>query len=205
MTRKNVKTRGNSNTTKVTTGSKFEAKHHREVRKAAMKVDFQSGLLTRGQICDKYGVWRSTLSKYENSGDWAYASKREAALASMHTKMIQKYSEGRATYSDQHLEELNTLKDSVLNAKSKEDLELWVLKAEAVMKIIRSERIALAMPNEYKYIEQKNENVYRVEDALKELDVQMGHPKKEPIIDGEFSHSVTDNPLSPADVVPDSN
>jgi len=50
------------------------------------------------------------------------------------------------------------------------------------MKIIRSERIALAMPNEYKYIEQKNENVYRVEDALKELNVQM-HGE---VIEGEI-------------------
>ena len=58
-------------------------------------------------------------------------------------------------------------------------------KAKTVMDIIRSERIALAMPNEYKYIEQRNENVFRVEDALKELDIQM-NPQIEDIIEGEF-------------------
>ena len=54
------------------------------------------------------------------------------------------------------------------------------------MDIIRSERIALAMPNEYKYIEQKNENVFRVEDALKQLDVQM-NPQVEDVIEGVFT------------------
>jgi hypothetical protein len=41
------------------------------------------------------------------------------------------------------------------------------------------------MPNEYKYIEQRNENVFRVEDALKELDIQM-NPQIEDIIEGEL-------------------
>ena len=61
-----------------------------------------------------------------------------------------------------------------------------------LMDIIRSERIALAMPNEYKYIEQKNENVFRVEDALKELDSQM-NPQIENIIEGEFTTEGNDS------------
>ena len=60
--RKPVKKRGNSNATKVTTGSKHEAKHHREVMKAAVKEDYEAGILTRSQICDKYGFWQSTLT-----------------------------------------------------------------------------------------------------------------------------------------------
>ena len=73
--RKPVKRRGNNNATKVTPGSKFEAKHHREVMKAAVKVDYEAGILTRSQICDKYGFWQSTLTKYINAGDWKYASR----------------------------------------------------------------------------------------------------------------------------------
>ncbi len=70
---------------------------------------------------------------------------------------------------------------------------MWSAKADTVMKIIRSERIALAMPNEYKYIEQKNENVYRVEDALKELNTQM----QGDIIEGEIIAEQNNNtPLS---------
>jgi hypothetical protein len=153
-----VKKQGNKNSTKVTTGSRAEQAHHRAVMKAAMKVDYESGLLTRGQIVEKYGIWRSTLAKYVGEGDWEYASKREDALTDVHTRMIRKYADSRATISDQHLD---------------------------VMDIIRSERIALAMPNEYKYIEQRNENVFRVEDALKELDIQM-NPQIEDIIEGEL-------------------
>ena len=108
--RKPVKKRGNSNATKVSTGSKHEAKHHRAVMKAAVKVDFESGILTRSQICEKYGFWQSTLTKYVNAGNWQYASKREEALTSMHTRMIQKYADDRANISHQHLDELNSLK-----------------------------------------------------------------------------------------------
>ena len=171
--RKPVKKRGNSNATKVTTGSKHEAKHHREVMKVAVRVDYEAGILTRSQICDKYGFWQSTLTKYINAGDWKYASRREEALTTMHTRMIQKYADDRANISHQHLDELNNLKEKVLSARDSGELNIWSAKADTVMKIIRSERIALAMPKEYKYIEQKNENVYRVEDALKELNVQM--------------------------------
>ena len=182
IVRKPVKKRGNSNATKVTTGSKHEAKHHREVMKAAVRVDYEAGILTRSQICEKYGFWQSTLTKYINAGDWKYASRREEALTSMHTRMIQKYADDRANISHQHLDELNNLKEKVLSSKDTSELNIWSAKADTVMKIIRSERIALAMPNEYKYIEQKNENVYRVEDTLKELNVQM-HGE---VIEGEI-------------------
>ena len=189
--RKPVKKRGNSNATKVSTGSKHEAKHHRAVMKAAVKVDFESGILTRSQICEKYGFWQSTLTKYVNAGNWQYASKREQALTSMHTRMIQKYADDRANISHQHLDELNNLKEKVLNSKDAGELSIWSAKADTVMKIIRSERIALAMPNEYKYIEQKNENVYRVEDALKELNTQMGSN----VIEGEIIAESNTQPI----------
>jgi hypothetical protein len=190
--RKPVKKRGNSNATKVTTGSKHEAKHHREVMKAAVRVDYEAGILTRSQICDKYGFWQSTLTKYINAGDWKYASRREEALTTMHTRMIQKYADDRANISHQHLDELNNLKEKVLSSKDTSELNIWSAKADTVMKIIRSERIALAMPNEYKYIEQKNETVYRVEDALKELNVQM-HGE---VIEGEIIAEPDNNTLS---------
>jgi hypothetical protein len=185
-TRVKVKKQGNKNTTKVTTGSKHEKAHHRAVMRAAIKVDYESGLLTRGQIVDKYGIWRSTLQSYVTAGDWEYACKREDALANVHTQMIKKYADSRATISDQHLDELNKLKEMVLLSNEKAEVELLSAKAKTVMDIIRSERIALAMPNEYKYIEQKNENVFRVEDALKQLDVQM-NPQVEDVIEGVFT------------------
>ena len=180
-----VKKQGNKNSTKVTTGSRSEQAHHRAVMRAAIKVDYESGLLTRGQIVEKYGIWRSTLQKYVGEGDWEYASKREDALADVHTRMIRKYADSRATISDQHLDELNRLKELVLLSNEKAEVDLLSAKAKTVMEIIRSERIALAMPNEYKYIEQRNENVFRVEDALKELDIQMS-PQIEDIIEGEL-------------------
>ena len=180
-----VKKQGNKNSTKVTTGSRAEQAHHRAVMKAAMKVDYESGLLTRGQIVEKYGIWRSTLQKYVGEGDWEYASKREDALTDVHTRMIRKYADSRATISDQHLDELNRLKELVLLSNERAEVDLLAAKAKTVMDIIRSERIALAMPNEYKYIEQRNENVFRVEDALKELDIQM-NPQIEDVIEGEL-------------------
>ena len=180
-----VKKQGNKNSTKVTTGSRAEQAHHRAVMKAAMKVDFESGLLTRGQIVEKYGIWRSTLQKYVGEGDWEYACKREDALTDVHTRMIRKYADSRATISDQHLDELNRLKELVLLSNERAEVDLLAAKAKTVMDIIRSERIALAMPNEYKYIEQRNENVFRVEDALKELDIQM-NPQIEDVIEGEL-------------------
>ena len=193
-----VKKQGNKNSTKVSTGSRAEQAHHRAVMKAAIKVDYESGLLTRGQIVDKYGIWRSTLQKYVGEGDWEYASKREAALADVHTKMIKKYSDQRATISDQHLDELNRLKEMVLLSNDKGEVDLLTAKAKTVMDIIKSERIALAMPNEYKYIEQRSENVFRVEDALKELDHQM-NPQIEDVIEGEFTHAKEKEEVSTGD------
>ena len=140
----------------------------------------------------KYGIWRSTLQKYVTEGDWEYASKRVDALTDVHTRMIKKYADHRATISDQHLDELNRLKELVLLSNDKAEVELLSAKAKTVMDIIRSERIALAMPNEYKYIEQRNENVFRVEDALKELDSQM-NPQIENIIEGEFTKEEDDS------------
>ena len=177
-----VKKQGNKNSTKVSTGSKAEKAHHRAVMKAAIKVDYESGLLTRGQI----------VEKYVTEGDWEYASKRVDALTDVHTRMIKKYADYRATISDQHLDELNRLKELVLLSNDKSEVDLLSAKAKTVMDIIRSERIALAMPNEYKYIEQKNENVFRVEDALKELDSQM-NPQIENIIEGEFTTEGNDS------------
>ena len=109
----------------------------------------------------------------------------------MHTRMIQKYADDRANISHQHLDELNSLKEKVLNSKDASELSMWSAKADTVMKLIRSERIALAMPNEYKYIEQKNENVYRVEDALKELNTQMGNN----VIEGEIIAESNTQPI----------
>jgi hypothetical protein len=191
-----VKKRGVSNATKITTASKAEQKHHRTVMREAIKVDYEAGLLTRGQIVDKYGIWRSTLNGYVNAGDWEYARKREAALANVHTRMINKYSDLRATISDQHLDELNGLKEKVLQSDSKTEVDLWAAKAETVMKIIKSERIALAMPNEYKYIEQKNENVFRVEDALKELAVISPSSRVEDVIEGELVKDELTTPIT---------
>ena len=39
-----------------------------------------------------------------------------------------------------------------------------------MIKVIKSERLTLALPDSYKYVEQKNETTFKVEDALRELE-----------------------------------
>ena len=147
----------------------FKSRHAKEVNLALIKTEFEGGLLTQAQICEKYGMHRATLHRWSVSNGWEYASKRERALVEMQTALVRRLGQRRAEISDQHLLELNDIKSQLFECTNVKEASLLSSKADTLVKLIKAERLALAMPDSYRYIEQKNENVYRVEDALKDI------------------------------------
>ena len=155
--------------------------HSKAVNKALIKTEFEGGLLTQTALCEKYGIHRGTLHRWAVAGEWEFARRREEALVEAQTALVRRMGQRRAEISEQHLHELNDLKDDLMACKNVKEASLISSKADTLLKLIRGERLSLAMPDSFKYIEQKSENIYRVEDALKDIT-----RLKEGVIDGEF-------------------
>ena len=141
---------------------------------ALLKVDYEGGIMTRAEIAEKHGINKSTLYRHAVNQSWEFGRNQEKALVAMQTAMVRRLGERRADINDQHLVELNELKEQLIDANDVKDVRMLSDKTEALLKIIRGERMALGLPSDYKYVEQKNETTFKVEDALRELDTING-------------------------------
>ena len=141
-----------------------------KVNLGILKAEYEGGILTRAQICEKYGINKSTLYRHAVSGEWEFGRNQERALTTMQTALVRRMGERRAQISDQHLVELNDLKTEIFAETDPRKYRALNEKTEAVVKVIKAERLALALPDSYKYVEQKTETTFRVEDALRELE-----------------------------------
>jgi len=163
-------------------GRKQRTAHSKAVDKALVKTEYEAGLLTQTALCDKYGIHRGTLHRWAVAGEWEFARRREQALVDAQTALVRRMGQRRADISEQHLHELNEMKEELMACTSVKEASLISSKADTLLKLIKGERLSLAMPDSFKYVEQKNENVYRVEDALKDINKLKGVT-----IEGEFT------------------
>ena len=161
--------------------------HSKAVDKALVKTEYEAGLLTQKDLCIKYGIHRGTLHRWAVAGEWEFAVKREKALVDAQTALVRRMGQRRAEISGQHLHELNEMKDELMACQTLKEASLISSKADTLLKLIKGERLSLAMPDSFKYVEQKNENVYRVEDALKDIS-----KLKSDTIDGEWTEGSVD-------------
>tara|TARA_R100000808_G_C2153869_1_gene164491 strand:- start:4503 stop:5024 length:522 start_codon:yes stop_codon:yes gene_type:complete len=141
---------------------------------ALLKVDYEGGIMTRAEIAEKHGINKSTLYRHAVNNTWQFGKNQEKALTAMQTAMVRRLGERRAEVNDQHLVELNEIKEDLFKATEIKEVKILSDKTEALLKIIRGERLALGLPSDYKYVEQKNETTFKVEDALRELDTING-------------------------------
>ena len=141
-----------------------------KVNLGLLKSEYEGGILTRAQICEKHGINKSTLYRHAISGDWEFGRNQEKALTTMQTALVRRMGERRAQISDQHLGELNEIKAEILSETDPRKYRALNEKTEALVKVIKAERLALALPDSYKYVEQKTETTFKVEDALRELE-----------------------------------
>ena len=141
-----------------------------KVNLGLLRSEYEGGILTRAQICEKHSINKSTLYRHAVNGDWEFGKNQEKALTTMQTALVRRLGERRATVSDQHLGELNELKAEILAETDPRKYRALNEKAEALIKVIKAERLTLALPDSYKYVEQKNETTFKVEDALRELE-----------------------------------
>ena len=137
---------------------------------ALLKVDYEGGIMTRAEIAEKHGINKSTLYRHAVNHSWEF----EKPLVAMQTAMVRRLGERRADINDQHLVELNELKEQLIDTADIKTVRMLSDKTEAILKIIRGERMALGLPSDYKYVEQKTETTFKVEDALRELDTIKG-------------------------------
>ena len=141
-----------------------------KVNLALLKSEYEGGILTRAQICEKHGINKSTLYRHSVNGDWEFGRNQEKALTTMQTALVRRLGERRASVSDQHLGELNEIKAEILAETDPRKYRSLNEKAEALIKVIKAERLTLALADSYKYVEQKTETTFKVEDALRELE-----------------------------------
>ena len=154
-----------------------------------LRVDYEGGLHTKTEICNRHGISPATMYRHAAKGNWEYACKREEMLVSAQTALVKRMGTRRAELSDQHLVELAEVKEELLLASDYKGVQIAEKRAKALGDIIRSERLALALPNEYKYVESKTETTFKVEDALKEIE---GLEEHEPYEDAEYEIMDTD-------------
>ena len=81
-----------------------------KVNLGLLRSEYEGGILTRAQICEKHSINKSTLYRHAVNGDWEFGKNQEKALTTMQTALVRRLGERRATVSDQHLGELNELK-----------------------------------------------------------------------------------------------
>ena len=145
-------------------------KQNTKVNLAFLKSEYEGGILTRAQICEKHGINKSTLYRHAVSGEWEFGRNQDKALTTMQTAMVRRMGERRADIGEQHLMELNELKTEIFAETDPRKYRALNEKTEALIKVIKAERLALALPDSYKYVEQKTETTFKVEDALRELE-----------------------------------
>ena len=71
---------------------------------------------------------------------------------------------------EQHAMELQLARDAIKVVDTPAEAEMLEKRVDILLKCIKGERTAFGLPNEFKQVETKNENVFRVEAMVKSLD-----------------------------------
>jgi len=135
-----------------------------------LKHDYELGLASRVALARKYKIPRTKIWQIAQELDWEFAGKRADLLKDFENKSFKRLNSQRMDAVEQHAMELQLARDALKLVETPAEAEMLEKRVDILLKCIKGERTAFGLPNEFKQIETKNENVFRVESMVKSLD-----------------------------------
>ena len=135
-----------------------------------LKHDYELGLASRVALARKYKIPRTKIWQIAQELDWVFAGKREDLLKDFEEKSFKRLNSQRMDAVEQHAMELQLARDALKVVDTPAEAEMLEKRVDILLKCIKGERTAFGLPNEFKQVETKNENVFRVEAMVKSLD-----------------------------------
>jgi|TARA_R110002051_G_scaffold97651_1_gene167833 hypothetical protein len=148
-------------------GYKFQMTSGRLMR---LKHDYELGLSTRAALSRKFKIPRTKLWQIAQELDWEFAGKREDLLKDFEKKSFKRLNSQRMDAVEQHAIELQFARDALRVVETQAEADMLERRVDILLKCIKGERTAFGLPNEFKQVETKTENVFRVEEMVKSLD-----------------------------------
>ena len=146
-------------------------------RMATLKRDYELANKPKVALARKYGISESTLWKMAKELEWEYGGKRRDFFEDFEKRTFKRMNEERVDAVESHAIELSLLREKLKSVESKKEAELLERKVDILLKCIKGERTAYGLPNEFRQVESKTENVFRVEDMVKSLDMKRNELK----------------------------
>jgi hypothetical protein len=135
-----------------------------------LQHDYELGLASRVALARKYKIPRTKIWQIAQELDWVFAGKRADLLKDFEDKSFKRLNSQRMDAVEQHAMELQLARDALKLVETPAEAEMLEKRVDILLKCIKGERTAYGLPNEFKQIETKSENVFRVESMVKSLD-----------------------------------
>ena len=113
----------------------------------ALKSDFESGIESKVAIAKKHGISAVTLWRHAQKGEWNYGRLREDVLESLSEEAISRLGKLTGSIIEEHVMLLSELRRKILSEKESKKIKLLSSQVDALIKCIKGERTALALPN----------------------------------------------------------
>ena len=144
-----------------------------------IRSDYVLGTMTQSAIAKRHGISRVTLWKLAKENDWHYASDREKALQKFNENSMLRMNDQRLSAVEDHAVQLTEIREKINNIKTLEELSLYSQQVDIILKCIKGERLSYGLPNEIRHLDQKTEQVVRIEDALRDIEVIEAEPVRD--------------------------
>lgn len=136
-----------------------------------IRSDYVLGAMTQSGIAKRHGISRVTLWKLAKENDWRYASDREKALQKFNENSMLRMNDQRLSAVEDHAVQLTEIREKINDINSLEELSMYSQQVDVILKCIKGERLSYGLPNEIRHLDQKTEQVVRIEDALRDIEV----------------------------------
>ena len=137
-----------------------------------LQHEFELGLSSKTALAKKYKITRSKIWELAAELDWEYAGRREELLKRFEEKSFARLNNQRMDAVEQHAIELQLAREALKEIKTPREAEMLEKRVDILLKCIKGERTAYGLPNEFRQVETKNENVFRVEEMVRSLDLK---------------------------------
>ena len=141
-------------------------------RITTLRREYEDGVGSRERLAKRHGITTVYLWKLAKENDWRYGATRLKALDDFSEVSKARLNVHKADIIEEHAYKLATYRDLLDNIEDIETAQLLEKKVEILLKCIKGERTAYNLPNEIKAVETKSENIFRVEDALQNLEAK---------------------------------
>ena len=137
-----------------------------------MRIDYEESEIAFLAIAYKYQLSRVALQQYARYHEWEWKKLGSKGQSTRAVKAADsRVGETQRQMKEEHQIILNGLMDRMLEARTKEETELYKSKIDGTLAILKAERLNAGLPDSYKASEIQNNVSIRVEDILKTIDV----------------------------------